>query len=214
MQEVIDTFKRVDYAVNCAGVLGGGQRSTETTSETFDRINGVNYKGCWLCSRAELTHMLKQDPLPSHDLEREPQRGSIVNVASQLGIVGRPEARKSSFAPSVYLTASGSLNSIYFPSAAYCGSKAAVVGMTRSDAIDYSKDGIRVNCVCPGLVETPMTVQSEESLERFRPTIEIAPMKRMGKPAEIADSILFLCSTQASFVQGHALVVDGGYVIN
>lgn len=86
--------------------------------------------------------------------------------------------------------------------------------MTRSDAIDYSKDGIRVNCVCPGLIETPMVGQTEELRERFRPAINIAPMQRMGKPAEVADTILFLCSTQASFVQGHALVVDGGYVIN
>lgn len=98
--------------------------------------------------------------------------------------------------------------------AAYCSSKAAVIAMTRSDAIDYSKDGIRVNCVCPGLIETPMTGQTAELRERFKPAVDIAPMKRMGKPAEVADTILFLCSTQASFVQGHALVVDGGYVIN
>lgn len=98
--------------------------------------------------------------------------------------------------------------------AAYCSSKAAVIAMTRSDAIDYSKDGIRVNCVCPGLIETPMTGQTPELRERFKPAVDIAPMKRMGKPAEVADTILFLCSTQASFVQGHALVVDGGYVIN
>ena len=101
----------------------------------------------------------------------------------------------------------------HFP-AAYCRSKAAVIAMTRSDAIDYSADGIRVNCVCPGLIETPMVGDTEELRERFRPAVEIAPMKRMGKPAEVADSIMFLCSSQASFVQGHALVVDGGYVIN
>lgn len=59
-----------------------------------------------------------------------------------------------------------------------------------------------------------MTGQTPELRERFRPAVDIAPMKRMGKPAEVADAILFLCSTQASFVQGHALVVDGGYVIN
>lgn len=89
-----------------------------------------------------------------------------------------------------------------------------MIALTRSDAIDYAKDGIRVNCVCPGLIETPMTGQTPELRERFRPAVDIAPMKRMGKPAEVADAILFLCSTQASFVQGHALVVDGGYVIN
>lgn len=92
--EVLSTFGRLDYAVNNAGILGGGQRSTETTSDVFDRINGVNYKGCWLCSRAELRQMVNQEPLPSHDPNREPQRGSIVNVASQLGVVGRPGARK------------------------------------------------------------------------------------------------------------------------
>lgn len=95
IEEVVQAFGRLDYGVNCAGILGGGQRSTDTTSETFDHINGVNYKGCWLCSRAELRQMVRQDPLPSHDPGREGQRGSVVNIASQLGVVGRPNARKS-----------------------------------------------------------------------------------------------------------------------
>lgn len=86
--------------------------------------------------------------------------------------------------------------------------------MTRSDAIDYSKDDIRVNCVCPGIIETPMTTHSEEILGRLRPAVDIAPMRRMGQPDEVADTVLFLCSSFASFVQGHALVVDGGYVLN
>lgn len=84
--------------------------------------------------------------------------------------------------------------------------------MTRADAIDYSKDDIRVNCVCPGVIETPMIMERPEIREAVTPAAQIAPMKRMGKPAEVADAVLFLCSTQASFVQGHALVVDGGYV--
>ena len=86
--------------------------------------------------------------------------------------------------------------------------------MTRADAIDYSRDNIRVNCVCPGVIETPMTTGSEEVTERLRPAVNIAPMQRMGKPEEVADAVLFLCSSQASFIQGHALVVDGGYTIN
>ncbi|KAL5359436.1 oxidoreductase, partial [Aspergillus floccosus] len=189
MGNVVRDLGRIDYAVNCAGVLGDGVRSTETTTDAFDRINNINYRGCWLCSRAELKHMLEQEPLPSHDPNRAPQRGAIVNIASQLGIVSRPAA----------------------PS--YCGSKAAVIALTRSDAIDYSKDGIRVNCVCPGVIETPMTTYNEEVRERLRPAVDIAPMRRMGKPEEVADTVLFLCSTFASFVQGHALVVDGGYII-
>ena len=86
--------------------------------------------------------------------------------------------------------------------------------MTRADAIDYAKDGIRVNCVCPGVIETPMTTGSPEVTELLRPAIEIAPMARMGSPDEVADAVLFLCSERASFIQGHALVVDGGYTIN
>lgn len=94
MENVVQTFQRIDYAVNCAGVMSNGQPSTETSLEDFDKITNINYRGCWLSSRAELSHMLKQEPLPSHDSRRPAQRGSIVNIASQLGIVGRPSARE------------------------------------------------------------------------------------------------------------------------
>ena len=93
-QSVVARFTRVDYAVNCAGIMGNNQSSTETSLEDFDRINNINYRGCWLSSRAELKHMLRQEPLESHD-GRPGERGSIVNIASQLGIVGRPNARES-----------------------------------------------------------------------------------------------------------------------
>lgn len=86
--------------------------------------------------------------------------------------------------------------------------------MTKCDAIDYSQDNIRVNCVCPGVIATPMTTSSEDVKKRFQPAVDIAPMKRMGTPEEVANAVLFLCSSQASFIQGHALVVDGGYTIN
>ncbi|KAG7109747.1 hypothetical protein HYQ44_011500 [Verticillium longisporum] len=185
-KHVSQTFGRVDYAVFSAGVLGASLRSHETPVADFDRITNINYRGTWLSSRAILSIMLEQETLAEHPR----QRGAIVNIASQLGIVARPAA------------------------AAYCASKAAVINMTRSDAIDYSKDGIRINCVCPGVIETPMTIGSEEVAQRLKPAIDIAPMQRMGTPEEVADAVLFLCSTRASFVQGHAVVVDGGYTIN
>jgi NAD(P)-dependent dehydrogenase (short-subunit alcohol dehydrogenase family) len=91
---VVQRFGRVDYAVNCAGVIGKSLRSSETSLEEFDRVNNINYRGCWLSSRAELRQMATQSALASHDPDRPPQRGAVVNVASQLGIVSRPGARK------------------------------------------------------------------------------------------------------------------------
>lgn len=82
-------FSRLDYAVNCAGVLGGKPvKQVEMTMDAFDRLNNINYRGSWLSSRAQLRNMLKQEPLA----EQPAQRGSIVNIASQLGIVARPGA--------------------------------------------------------------------------------------------------------------------------
>lgn len=186
VDEAVGKFARVDYLVNCAGVLGAALRSHETPIADFDRITSINYKGTWLASRAVLAQMLRQAPLEEHPQ----QRGSIVNIASQLGIVARPSA------------------------APYCASKAAIINMTKGDAIDYARDGIRVNCVCPGVIATPMTTGTKEVEERLQPAVQIAPMGRMGTPEEVADSVLFLSSTSASFIQGHALVVDGGYTIN
>jgi NAD(P)-dependent dehydrogenase (short-subunit alcohol dehydrogenase family) len=90
VQNVVKYFGQIDYAVNCAGVLGEDLRSHEVTSQQFDRINGINYRGCWLSSRAELRQMMGQELVK--DSDRPPQRGAIVNIASQLGIVGRPTA--------------------------------------------------------------------------------------------------------------------------
>lgn len=81
-------FGRLDYAVNCAGILGPSLKSADMNIETFDTITRVNYRGSWLYSRAALKVMLNQQPLSAHP----EQRGAVVNIASQLGIVARPEA--------------------------------------------------------------------------------------------------------------------------
>lgn len=90
-RDVVKTFSRLDYAVNCAGILGEPLRSHETPTSAFDLITNVNYKGSWLTSRAALAQMMKQEPLPDHP----DQRGAIVNIASQLGVVARPSAGTS-----------------------------------------------------------------------------------------------------------------------
>jgi NAD(P)-dependent dehydrogenase (short-subunit alcohol dehydrogenase family) len=87
--ETFSRFSRLDYAVNCAGILGGNTiKAVEMTTDAFDRLNNINYRGLWLSCRAQLRNMLKQEPLKEHPK----QRGSIVNIASQLGIVARPGA--------------------------------------------------------------------------------------------------------------------------
>jgi NAD(P)-dependent dehydrogenase (short-subunit alcohol dehydrogenase family) len=90
--ETYAKFSRLDYAVNCAGVLGGDViKAVEMTTDAFERLNNINYKGSWLSCRAQLRNMLKQKALEEHPK----QRGSIVNIASQLGIVARPGAGES-----------------------------------------------------------------------------------------------------------------------
>ncbi|PNS14696.1 3-oxoacyl [Sphaceloma murrayae] len=151
--DVAGKFSRIDYAINCAGILGKELgRAADMSSADFDVMNSINYRGAWLCCKAQIKSMLQQDAHSEHSK----QRGAIVNIASQLGIVARPGA------------------------AAYCAGKAAVINMTRAFAIDYSADDIRVNCVCPGVIATPMTTSTTEMYESLKPAIDIAPMRRMG----------------------------------
>ena len=114
-------------------------------------------------------------------------RGAIVNTASIAGMSG----------------AGG---------AGYCGSKHAVVGLTRSAALRYAAQGIRINAICPGAIRTPMVeaVAQEEEAARFIAAMH--PMNRIGEAQEVADAVVFLCSDKASFITGHPLAVDGGYL--
>ena len=114
--------------------------------------------------------------------------GAIVNTASAAGLVGLPG------------------------NAAYVASKHGVVGLTKTAALEYARQGIRVNCVCPGYIATPMTAQGMQDPERMARMMASEPIGRMGQPEEIAEAVVWLCSDVASFVTGHTMTVDGGYV--
>ena len=97
--------------------------------------------------------------------------------------------------------------------AGYCGSKHAVIGLTRSAALRFAGQGIRVNAVCPGVIETPMTAALSGDPATRQLMESMTPMGRMGQPEEIAAAVLWLCSDDASFVTGHPLVIDGGATV-
>jgi NAD(P)-dependent dehydrogenase (short-subunit alcohol dehydrogenase family) len=98
--------------------------------------------------------------------------------------------------------------------AAYTAAKHGVVGLTKSAALDYAAQNIRINAVCPGIIDTPMMDRfSGGTEEGCESVIGQEPIGRMGAPDEIAAAVLYLCSEAAAFVIGHAMVVDGGQTV-
>lgn len=98
--------------------------------------------------------------------------------------------------------------------AAYTAVKHGVIGLTRSAALDYAKDNIRINVVAPGIIDTPMMDRFTGGTEQGRKgAISQEPIGRMGTPEEIANAVIWLCSDASSFVTGHALVADGGQTV-
>jgi NAD(P)-dependent dehydrogenase (short-subunit alcohol dehydrogenase family) len=178
-REVGDAFGRIDVLVNNAGISGANRPTHELTEEEWDRVQAVNVKGVFFCTKHTIPWMLQAGG------------GSIVNLSSIYGLVGAPDAPP------------------------YHASKGAVRLMSKTDALLYAKQGIRVNSVHPGFIWTPMVekfLRSQGDVAKLRQALDaLHPLGRVGEPEEVAYGILYLASDESKFVTGSELVIDGGY---
>lgn len=198
----VETYGSVDFAHNNAGILTGFVGVTDIEEAEWDRLLDVNLKGIWACMKAELPVMEEQGS------------GAIVNTASEAGLVGM-----------------GGL-------ASYSASKHGVVGLTKTVALEYASRGVRVNAIAPGPTKTniqsgmvggPGGSSSPSVLNRVETAVQLGrivlrtmradfdtsamrdvPMDRIAEPEEMAGVVAFLCSSDASYITGHTVPVDGG----
>jgi NAD(P)-dependent dehydrogenase (short-subunit alcohol dehydrogenase family) len=182
IDHTVQAYGRLDYAFNNAGIVGGDALPAHRPEQVWDRVIDINLKGVWLCMRYEIPQMLKQG------------KGAIVNMASIAGLVGFVDLE------------------------AYVASKHGVVGLTKAAALEYAKQNVRINAVCPGYIRTPLIerglsrVPASERADHEQRLMDQHPIGRLGTPKEVAEAVVWLCSDAASFVTGHAMPVDGGYV--
>lgn len=175
VKATIDTFGKIDFCVNSAGVEGSRARTDLYPEPTFEQVMDVNVTGLWRCMKAQLPFLVNR------------QSGCIVNIASVAGLKGFPGH------------------------CAYAASKHAVIGLTKTAAMEFVRYNIRINAVCPGFTDTPMVGQVLKDDPAYTEKIlKSIPMRRMASAREIAEMIVFLCSAQASFITGQAIAVDGG----
>ncbi len=175
----VSAFGRIDCAFNNAGVAGG---SVGPPGQRIHELTQPSVAKMFAVNLMGVFLCLKYEVA---QMLKQGGRGAIVNTASIAGLVG--------------LATSGH----------YVAAKHGVVGLTKSAAIEYAHDGIRVNCVNPGYIKTPMTKETMD--ERYDEIIAKVPARRLGVPEEIAEAVVWMCSDKASFMTGACHVVDGGY---
>ena len=188
VSEAVSRFGRLDVMVNNAGVLDGYMPCLGTSLELFDQVLAINLRGVFMGCKRALTEMVPAG------------YGKIVNVASVAGLVAM----------------GGGLT--------YTTSKHAVVGMTRQLACEYGPLGVRSNAICPGSITTNLRATSAEVLGAGAPDMnkgvgvsspdklrEIVPLGTKGEPEDVASVAVFLAAAESDYVNGHMLVVDGGW---
>ena len=177
----VKTFGRLDILLNNAGV-GALSPALDMTEEIWDKVVNTNLRAYFLVAQAAAREMVKNNP-PAGG-------GRIISIASILsGGVGSGM--------------SGAVN--------YCASKGGVVAMTEALADEFALQGITVNAIGPGFIETEMTKQVQEMPDFYKALLARIPMQRFGKAEEIAAAVAFLASNEATYITGATLYVDGGW---
>lgn len=174
---------KIDILINNAGILHDaqlvkykdGEVQATMSVKTFDDVIDVNLRGTFICTRAVVPYMIKQNS------------GRVISTTSIVGIYGN------------------------FGQTNYAASKSGVIGMTRVWSRELGRYNITVNAVAPGFIETDMVRRMP--VEILQMMIDRTPLKRLGKPDEIANVFLFLASDEASFVSGSVISADGGTVL-
>lgn len=181
VKQVMDEFGRIDILVNNAGVIRR-KNVVDLDEADWDLVVDVSLKGAYLMSKHVIPCM-GRGASPN-------QGGSIINIGSGWALKGGPDA------------------------AAYCAAKGGIVNLTRAMAIDHGPAWVRVNCVCPGDTDTPLlrseAVQLGADMEEFMREAADRPIRRVGRPEDIANAVLFFASCMSEWVTGATLVVDGG----
>lgn len=174
----VETYGRLDFAFNNAGVEQPGMLFGEIGNDEWNRQIGINLGGVFFCMKHEIGQMLKQGG------------GVVVNTGSGAAAKGFPKQ------------------------AAYCAAKFGLVGLSKGAALDYADKNIRVNVVSPGIIATPMMDRFSGGTEEGRAAVTAQePIGRMGRPEEIAGTVLWLCSDLAAFTTGANIIVDGGQTV-
>ena len=183
IQRAVDEYGQLDCMFNNAGLGGVGRPIDEVPMDAYDDLMGVLLRGVFLGMKHAAAVMKKQGS------------GTIISTASVAGL-------RTGYGSHVYSAA-----------------KAAVIHLTRTVAMELGERGIRVNCICPGGIATPIfkplfgDVDDAAAVEMIKPRLAgLQPIQRSGLPEDIASAALWLASDNSSFVNGHALVVDGGLI--
>jgi len=183
-KQVIQKFGAApQILVNSAGITRDNLM-LKITEEDWNKVIDVNLKGTFLMTQAHSINLIKQLKLAGDsDMNISGTNGSIVNIASA--------------------SAKGNVGQ-----ANYSASKAGVIGLTKTAAIELSRKGIRVNCILPGFIKTPMTDVVPDKV--MGTVLQMIPLHRVGQPEEVANLIGFLASNESSYMTGCAIDIDGG----